>query len=135
MFCERYASVFPILNSAYFVSSVIELPTTKSFNSTALLTATNSSPGHWVVAEIGPDGFCPIPDSVQIWSRSGPDLVQTEVHGCPDQKIWTACLDMLSRFWTGPDHSGLVQSAFSCVCRCTWNNLRKAQWAHSFACM
>ncbi len=46
MFHEWYASVFPILNSAWFVSSVIELPTAKSFNSTALLTATNSSPGH-----------------------------------------------------------------------------------------
>ncbi len=28
---------------------------------------------YWVVAKIGPDGFCPIPDLVQIWSRSGPD--------------------------------------------------------------
>ncbi len=31
---------------------------------------------YWVVAEIGPDGFCSIPDLVQIWSRFGPDLVQ-----------------------------------------------------------
>ncbi len=46
----------------------------------------------------------------QIRSRFGPDPVQTEVHGCPDQKIWTACPDMLFRFWTGPDHSGLVQT-------------------------
>jgi hypothetical protein len=73
----------------------------------------------WVVAEIGPDSFCSIPDLVQIWSRFGPDLVQIEVHPGPDQKIWTACPDMLSRFWTGPDHSGLIQSAFSCICRCT----------------
>mgnify|MGYP007121699626 CR=1 FL=1 len=49
----------------------------------------------------------------QIWSRFGPDWVQIEVDGCPDQKIWTACPDMLSRFWTGPDHSGLVQTEFS----------------------
>ncbi len=38
--------VFPIINSACLVSSVIELSTAKSFHSTALLTATNSSPGH-----------------------------------------------------------------------------------------
>ncbi len=30
----------------------------------------------WVVTEIGPDGFCSIPDLVQIWSKFGPDLVQ-----------------------------------------------------------
>jgi hypothetical protein len=53
---------------------------------------------HWVVAKIGPDGLCLIPDLVQIWSRFGPDPVQTEVHGCPDQKIWTACPNMLPRF-------------------------------------
>jgi hypothetical protein len=55
---------------------------------------------HWVVAKISPDGFRSIPDLVQIWSRFGPDLVQIEVHPGPDQKIWTACPDMLSRFWT-----------------------------------
>jgi hypothetical protein len=63
-----------------------------------------------VVAEIGPDGFCLIQDLVQIWSRFGPDLVQIEVHPGPDQKIWTACPDMLSRFWT---KSRPVQTAFS----------------------
>ncbi len=31
----------------------------------------------WVVAEIGPDGFCSIPDLVQIGSRFGPDLVHS----------------------------------------------------------
>ena len=46
MFRARYASVFPIINSACFVSSVIELPTATLSYYTALLTATNSSPGH-----------------------------------------------------------------------------------------
>jgi hypothetical protein len=32
------------------------------------------------------------------------------LHPGPDQKIWTACLDMLSRFWT---KSRPVQTAFS----------------------
>jgi hypothetical protein len=54
----------------------------------------------WVVVTIGPDGFCSIPDLVQIWSRFGPDPVQIEIHHSPVQKIWTACPDMLSRFWT-----------------------------------
>ena len=36
-FCAWYASVFPIFNSACFVSSVIELPTAKSINLPGLL--------------------------------------------------------------------------------------------------
>jgi hypothetical protein len=60
--------------------------------------------------EIGPDGFFSIPDLVMIWSRFGPDPVQIEVHPGPVQKIWVACPNMLSRFWT---KSRPVQTAFS----------------------
>ncbi len=61
---------------------------------------------YWVVAKIGPDGFCPIPDSVQIWSRSGPDrgtwlsrsknLDSMSGHA-------VQILDWSRPFWTGPE--------------------------------
>jgi hypothetical protein len=96
----KVARLFHLLSMAWMIA----------MNVAGLLTLTAQKALHWVVTKIGPDGFCLIPDSVKIWSRFGPDPVQIEVHPGPHQKIWTACPDILSRFWT---KSRPVQIAFS----------------------
>ena len=40
----------------------------------------NMQDGDWGVAEIGPEGFLPFPDLVEIWPSFCPDSVQTQVH-------------------------------------------------------
>ncbi len=60
----------------------------------------------WVVAKIGPDGFCPIPDLVQIRSRSGPDRGTWLSRSKNLDSMFghaVQIMDWSGPFWTGPE--------------------------------